>query len=311
MNKAVRLTGFGGVDMLQIQDMPVATPQSGEVLVRVAAASVNPVDFKIRQGKFPAVTADMLPITLGRDLAGTIEALGSGVGAPWSEGDAIFAHIAFDRGAQSEHVIVKLDELVAAPTSLDPVHAAAVPLAAMTAWQGLFDHGKLTGGQSVLIHGGAGGVGHLAIQFAKAKGATVYTTASAEDYDFVRELGADIAIDYENERFEEVAQDIDLVLDLAGKDMQDRSWAVLREGGMMVSTLADPDQEQAAAHKVHAAPRWMAQPNAAQLREIAGLIDAGKVKVVVTQTFPLDEIRAAQERLEKGHLRGKIVVTME
>jgi NADPH:quinone reductase-like Zn-dependent oxidoreductase len=308
MNKAVRLMRFGGVDALQIESVPIPHVQDDEVLVKVAAASVNPVDYKIRQGKFPPVSEDVLPIILGRDLAGTIEALGNSAGTIWSNGDPVFAHIGFDRGAQSEHVIVKLAELVAAPKSIDLIHAAAVPLAAMTAWQGLFDHGGLAAGQTVLIHGGAGGVGHLAIQFAKAKGATVFTTANAEDYDFVRELGADIAIDYENERFEDVARDIDLVLDLTGGATQERSWAVLREGGMLVSTVSEPDQGKAAAHKVRAAPRWMATPNAAQLREVAELIDAGKVKVVVTQTFPLDEIRGAQERLEKGHLRGKIVL---
>lgn len=308
--KAVRLLRFGDVDALQVESIPIPHPAGDEVLVRVAAASVNPVDFKIRQGEFPPVKEDMLPITLGRDLAGTIEALGTNADIGLSKGDPVFAHIGFDRGAQSEYVIVKASELVAAPKSINLLHAAAVPLAAMTAWQGLFDHGGLAAGQSVLIHGGAGGVGHLAIQFAKARGATVYATASAADYDFIRELGADIAIDYENERFEEVARDIDLVFDLAGGETQDRSWVVLREGGMLVSTLAEPDQAKATAHKVRAAPRWMAEPNAAELGEIAELIDAGKVKVVVSKTFPMRDIRAAQEQLEQGHLRGKIVLTV-
>ena len=199
---------------------------------------------------------------------------------------------------------------MAAPTSIDLVHAGAVPLAALTAWQGLFDHGELKAGQRVLIHGGAGGVGHFAVQFAKARGATVVTTAGPDDIEFVRELGADTVIDYKNERFEYVTRDFDLVLDLIGGETQDRSWAVLREGGILVSTLADPDQEQAKARKVRAAPRWMTQPIAAQLGEVAQLIDAGRVKVTVTAIYPLDQVRAAQQRLEQGHLRGKIVLTV-
>ncbi len=311
MNQAVRLTHFGGPDVVQVEAIAVPSVQDDAVLVKVAAASVNPVDYKIREGKFVAITADKLPITLGRDLAGTIAAFGGSADAKLNVGDSVFAHIGIDRGAQAEYVIVKASELVAAPRSIDLIHAAAVPLAAMTAWQGLFDQGGLKSGQRVLIHGGAGGVGHLAVQFAKAKGATVFTTAGADDLDFVRSLGADTVIDYKAERFENIARDIDLVLDLVGGETQDRSWGVLREGGMLVSTLAAPDQEKAAAHKVRAAPRWMAQPNAAQLREIAELIDAGKVKVEVAETFPLDQVRAAQQRLEQGHLRGKIVLTLE
>ena len=161
-----------------------------------------------------------------------------------SKGDAVFALIGQDRGAQSDYVVVKAVELVAAPKSIDMVRAAAVPLVAMTAWQGLFDQGGLSQGQRVLIHGGAGGVGHMAIQFAKAKGATVFATAAADDLEFVRRLGADTAIDYKSERFEDIARDIDLVFDLVAGDTQDRSWTVLREGGIMVSTLAEPDQRQ-------------------------------------------------------------------
>jgi NADPH:quinone reductase-like Zn-dependent oxidoreductase len=227
-----------------------------------------------------------------------------------SQGDPVFAFIGQDRGAQSDLVIVKAVELVGAPKSIDLFHAAAVPLAAITAWQGLFDHGGVKAGQRVLIHGGAGGVGHFAIQLAKDKGATVLTTASGRDLDFVRGLGADTAIDYKAERFEDIAKDIDVVFDLVAGETQDRSWAVLREGGIMVSTLQEPDKAKAAAHKARSAPRYTAQPNAAQLKNIADLIDTGKVKVVVSETFPIDRIQAAHERLETGGVRGKIVLTL-
>ena len=309
-SRAVRLSWFGGPDALMIDPSEVPQPQDDEVLVRVAAASVNPVDYKIREGKYPAVQEDDLPIILGRDLAGTIEAVGTRAHYMLSKGEPVFAFIGQDRGAQSDYVMVKAVELVAAPKTIDLVHAAAVPLAAITAWQGLFDHGGLAEGQSVLIHGGAGGVGHLAVQLAKAKGATVYATCGSDDVDFVRELGADTVIDYRQQRFEDVARDMDVVFDLVGGETQDRSWSVLREGGILVSTLVEPDAEKAAAHKVRAAPRYTAQPNAAQLGEVADLIDAGQVKVVVSATYPLDQVREAYDRLEKGGIRGKVVLTL-
>lgn len=310
-SRAVRLSWFGGTDALMIDPSEIPQPVDDEVLVRVKAASVNPVDYKIRQGKYPAVSETDLPIILGRDLAGTIAALGTRAHYMLSVGEPVFAFIGQDRGAQSDYVVVKAIELVGAPKGIDLAHAAAVPLAAMTAWQGLFDHGGLEAGQRVLIHGGAGGVGHFAIQFAKARGATVLTTCSGRDLDFVRALGADVAIDYAAERFEDSATDVDLVFDLIGGETQARSWTVLRAGGIMVSTLGGPDQALAAQHHARAAPRYTAQPNAAQLGEIADLIDAGKVRVEVTETFPLDQVRAAHERLEQGGIRGKIVLTLD
>lgn len=308
-SRAVRLSWFGGPEALQIDPVAIPRPQGDEVLVRVAAASVNPVDYKIREGKFPPVGEDKLPIILGRDLAGTIETAGTGASA-LSKGDAVFAHIGFDRGAQSEFVVVKAGELVAAPKSLDLIHAAAVPLAAMTAWQGLFDHGGLVAGQTVLIHGGAGGVGHLAIQFAKAKGATVLTTVGTDDVAFARSIGADTVIDYRQERFEDAARDVEVVLDLVGGETQARSFAVIREGGVLVSTIAVDDAEKGRSRGIRVPDRWMAQPNGAQLEEIAGLIDAGKVRVEVAGTFPLDRVREAYDRVETGHVRGKIVLTL-
>ncbi len=227
-----------------------------------------------------------------------------------SKGDPVFASSGRNRGGQARFVVVKAVELVAVPPFIDLVHAAGVPLATMTAWQGLFDHGGLESGQNVLIHGGAGGVGHFAIQLAKAKGATVFTTASADDLDFVRELGADIAIDYRNERFEDVASDIDVVFDLVAGETHDRSWDVLREGGIMVSTLQEPDKLKAAAHKARTAPRYTAQPNATPLKDIADLINGGKVKVVVSEIYPID-VATARQRLEEAHVRGKIVLTID
>lgn len=308
-SKSVRVHAFGGPEVLRVEPVPIPQVKDDEVLVRVAAASLNPVDYKTREGEFPPVGEDALPAILGRDLAGTIEAVGTRAHYMLRKGDPVFAFIGFDRGGQSGYVVVKALELAAAPASIDLVHAAAVPLAGMTAWQGLFDHGGLQAGQRVLIHGGAGGVGHLAVQFAKAKGATVFATAGTNDLDYVRSIGADTAIDYKNQRFEDVATDIDLVLDLVGGETQTRSFAVLRDGGTLVSTLDVAEPDKGRDRNIRVPERWLAQVNTKQLGEIAALIDAGKVKVEVAAVFPVEDASSAYERLENGHVRGKIVLT--
>lgn len=308
-SKSVRVHAFGGPEVLRVEPVPIPQAKDDEVLVRVAAASLNPVDYKTREGEFPPVGEDALPAILGRDLAGAIEAVGTRAHYMLRKGDPVFAFIGFDRGGQSGYVVVKALELAAAPASIDLVHAAAVPLAGMTAWQGLFDHGGLQAGQRVLIHGGAGGVGHLAVQFAKAKGATVFATAGTNDLDYVRSIGADTAIDYKNQRFEDVATDIDLVLDLVGGETQTRSFAVLRDGGTLVSTLDVAEPDKGRDRNIRVPERWLAQVNTKQLGEIAALIDAGKVKVEVAAVFPVEDASSAYERLEKGHVRGKIVLT--
>jgi NADPH:quinone reductase-like Zn-dependent oxidoreductase len=201
---------------------------------------------------------------------------------------------------------VKEQDLAAKPENLNFIEAAAVPLAAVTAWQGLFDHGGLRSGQHVLIHGGAGGVGHMAVQCAKARGARVSTTASKEDLEFVRSLGADQVID-KDKPFEKSVTDVDLVFDLVDGDTQERSWAVLKQGGTMVSTLSQPSEQKAKARAARA-EHYMAQPDAGELREIGALIDAGKVRPHIEAVFRLTDAGAAQRRLEAKHNRGKIVL---
>jgi NADPH:quinone reductase-like Zn-dependent oxidoreductase len=302
--KAVRIHEFGGPQVLKTDEVPIPQPKDDDLVVRVHAASANPVDYKIRSGA--VFGKDALPIALGRDVSGTIEICGTR--ANLKKGDAVYAHLGWDRGGYAEYVLVHSGEYAAKPSNIDHVRAAAVPLAAMTAWQGLFDHGGLQSGQRVLIHGGAGGVGHLAIQFAKAKGAWVATTVSHLDFDFVRELGADQAIDYKQERFEEEVHDIDLVFDLVAGETQDRSWNVLKHGGALVSTLQKPSGEKARAHDARVATNYMAQPNAAQLAEVAKLIEAGQVKPHVDRAFPLEKASEAQSYLEHQHVRGKVVL---
>lgn len=303
---AIRIHEFGGPEVLKDDTIALPQPKDDEVLVRVHASSVNPIDGKIRSGD--RGDPDKLPITLGRDLSGVIESCGTRVSG-LRAGDPVFAMLGWDRGGHAEHVVVKAVEMAPKPSNLSHAEAAAVPLAAITAWQGLVDHGGLQSGQRVLIHGGAGGVGHFAIQIAKAKGAWVATTCSGRDFEFVRGLGADQAIDYKADAFEEILKDIDLVFDLIGGETQDKSFNVLRHGGALISTLEEPDKAKALA-KAAKAMHYMATPNAAELAEIGRLIEAGKIRPVVAQTYPLADVARAEEALERGHVQGKIVLTV-
>jgi NADPH:quinone reductase-like Zn-dependent oxidoreductase len=263
------------------------------------------VDYKTRSGKYPAIKKDQLPLVLGRDISGTVEQCGSAV-SKFRKGDEVYAMLDREHGGYAEYVIVKDRDLAAKPEHLNFIEAAAVPLAAVTAWQGLFDHGDLKAGQHVLIHGGAGGVGHLAVQCAKARGARVSTTASKEDLEFVRSLGADQVID-KAAPFEKSVTNVDLVFDLVNGETQERSWAVLKQGGVMISTLSQPSAERAKARAARA-EHYVAQPDAAELREIGDLIDAGKVRPHIEAVFRLAEAGAAQRQLETKHNRGKIVL---
>jgi NADPH:quinone reductase-like Zn-dependent oxidoreductase len=216
--------------------------------------------------------------------------------------------LAPEQGGYAEFVTAKAEHCAPMPARLDFVQAAAVPLAALTAWQGLFDHGQLQSGQSVLIHGAAGGVGHFAVQFCRVRGCFVYVTASPEDRDFLRALGADEVIDYRHERFEDRMRKVDLVFDLVAGETQDRSFAVLKEGGALISTLKEPDQGKATQMHLRAAKHYMAQPNGAELAEIGKLIDMGLVMPQVTRVFPLEQAAQAERALETEHVRGKIVL---
>jgi NADPH:quinone reductase-like Zn-dependent oxidoreductase len=306
--KAVRIHEFGAVDVLKLEDLPKPSPASAEVLIQVRAAGVNPVDYKIREGLYPAVTQDKLPVTLGRDAAGVVAGIGDGV-ATLKIGDEIFVMLPQDRGGYAEWVTAPADVCARMPDALDMMQAASVPLAALTAWQGLFTHGALKGGQRVLIHGASGGVGPFAVQFAKVAGAKVFATASAETRAFVEGLGADRFIDYHAERFEDVADDVDLVYDLIGGETEERSWQVLKRGGTLISTVHQPDAAKAGAAGV-TAKRYTAQPDGQQLKEIAGLIDDGRVRVAIDKVFPLEEAAEAERHLKDDHVVGKVVLTM-
>jgi len=303
---AVRIHRYGGPEVLRYEEAPRPEPGTGEVLIRVHGAGVNPVDWKVREGYARDFLKHALPLVPGWDVSGVVEAAGPGA-TRWKPGDELYSRpdIARD-GAYAEFLVVRESEAARKPRSLDHLQAAAVPLAALTAWQALFDASGLAPGQTVLIHAAAGGVGHFAVQLAKWKGARVIGTASGSNQAFLRTLGADETIDYTTTRFEEVVRDADVVLDTMGGDTQQRSWKTLREGGILSTILAPPPEEAVPPGK--RLGYTFVQPNAEQLSEIATLIDAGKLRIVVEAVLPLPEARSAQERSQAGHVRGKIVL---
>ena len=305
--KAVCIYKYGGPDVIVYEDAPRPHPGDGDVLVRVHAAGIDPVDWKIREGHLKEMLDHTFPLVLGWDVSGVVEALGSGV-KRFKVGDEVFSRPDISRdGAYAEYIIVRESELALKPKSLDHIHAAALPLAGLTAWQTLFDAGGLAAGQRVLIHGAAGGVGHLAVQLAKWKGAQVIGTASDKNHDFLRQLGVDQVVAYQTVRFEEAVQPVDVVLDTMGGEVQARSWKALRRGGILVSIASPPSAEVAAAHGARQAFVFT-QPNAAQLAEIARLADAKKIKAIVETILPLSDATRGQELSQRGHTRGKIVL---
>ena len=266
--KTVCIYSYGGPEVLVYEDAPRPHPVVGEVLVQVHAAGINPVDWKIREGHLREMLHHTLPLVLGWDVSGVLVAVGPGV-TRLKVGDEVFSRPDISRdGAYAEFIVIKESEVALKPKSIDHIHAAALPLAGLTAWQSLFDAGGLSSGQRVLIHGASGGVGTLAVQLAKWKGARVIGTALAHNHEFLRELGVDQVIDYNTERFEEAVQPVDVILDTVGGDTQERSWKVLKPGGILVSIANPPAVETAKAHGVRQAFVFT-QPNAAQLAEFA------------------------------------------
>ena len=308
MMDVVRIDTFGSREVMKFRKFPIPSPGPNEILLKVKAASVNPVDWKIREGRYPAVKSDKLPYVLGRDVSGVVEVCGP-ESTGHQKGDEIYAMLGLDRGAYAEHVIVKANEAAPKPGSIDHLAAAGVPLAGLTAWQGLFRYGELKAGQRVLIHGGSGGVGHFAIQFAKATGAYVITTVSEKHIEFVRKIGADDVVDYKKQKFENMVREVDVVFDLIGGETRKRSWSVLKKGGILVSTMMEPFDEKTRELGVRAA-HYTVQENGEELREIRSLIDAGKVKPKISKVFDFHEVRSAHDYVENGDIEGKVVLKL-
>jgi NADPH:quinone reductase-like Zn-dependent oxidoreductase len=297
----------GGPSVLKLEDIELPKFRAGYALVQVHAASVNPVDTKIRAGKFK-LFKPTLPAILGRDLAGVVCYADKKSG--FQAADPVFGMLDYERGSYAQYAMASRRELALRPRALPEDEAACLGVAGLTAWQSLFDHGRLRKGQRVLIHGAAGGVGHLAVQLAKVRGATVIATAGSRDLAWVRSLGADQVIDYKNQRFEEKTDDIDLVLDLIGGETQERSWSVLKKrGGMIVSTLEEPSRAEARRHHARGM-RMVVKVDRGQLAEMARLVVAKKVRMHLGKVFPLGKIRAAHALVENGHVRGKVGISV-
>lgn len=306
---AMRLHKYGAPDVMTLEQVARPEPGSGEVLVRVMAAGINPIDCVTRAGNYARIWPDdPFPAIVGWDISGVVEAVGAGVTA-FKPGDAVFGMPRFPEmvAAYAEYVVAPADGLAAKPASIDHVTAASVPLAALTAWQALYEAGGLTKGQTTLIHAAAGGVGHFAVQLAKWTGATVIATASGRNEAFVNGLGADRFIDYTATDVGQAVEEIDMQLDSLGGAPRERLWGVMKKGGVLVSIkgpiAADeiiPEDIRAESIRVH--------PSADQLTQIGGLIDAGTVRVEVDTVYELADAAKAHAHVEGGHSRGKVVL---
>jgi NADPH:quinone reductase-like Zn-dependent oxidoreductase len=305
--KAIVVHEYGGPDVLRLEDAPRPEPKEDQVLIRVIATGVNPVDAHVRTGKSAKFFGTTLPFIPGYDIAGIVEKAGTKI-SKLKVGDQVYAYVSLNEGGgYAEYAVATEVEAAPKPKSLTFESAAAVPLAALTAWQALIDAAKLSPGQTVLIHGGSGGVGSFAIQIAKERGAKVIATESTANQDFLKQLGADVAIDYTKAKFEDIAKDVDVVLDTVGKDTLARSYGVVKKGGFLVSIVGQPDQAQLDRYQIQGA-RILVKPNADELVEIGRLIDAKKIIPVVSQVLPLAESAKAQEQIATRHTRGKIVL---
>ncbi len=308
--KAAVIREFGDASKLSLETVPRPVPSEGEVLVKVHAAGINPIDYKTRMGT--GVNRGWkevrFPLILGWDISGVVV---ESRASRFNPGDEVFALARFPAvaNAYAEYVTVPAQDLALKPSYLDHAHAASVPLAALTAWQALFDNAGLSAGQTVLIHAAAGGVGHLAVQLAKNAGAKVIATASTRNKEFVLSLGADQFIDYSLSKFEDLARNVDVVFHTIAAEHRPRSWSVLKKGGYLVA-ITGPVPENEGIQYGAKGKFISVRPSGAQLAEIGKLIDAGSLSITVDKIYPLDEIANAHQHVEQGHTRGKVVVTM-
>lgn len=306
--KAVQINRFGDQSVLELNDIDIPTPSANEVLIKVRSAAVNPVDWKIREGYLQPMLNHTLPLTLGWDVSGEVAAIGDQVNN-LKVGDAVYSRPDISKnGSYAEYMTAVADEVAIKPSSLTWQEAAGVPLAALTAWQSLYELTNLQADERVLIHAGSGAVGQFAIQLAKLRGAYVYTTTSSKNTSLVQNLGADKAIDYHQEDFSEL-KDIDVVFDTIGGETLANSWKTLKKGGRLVSISENPDESTAAEHGVSAFFCFV-QPNRVQLDHLSELANAGQLKVNIDSEFALHEVAKAHERSETGRAQGKIIINV-
>ena len=308
--RAVVMHEFGGPEVLRVEEVPTPEPIPTEVQVRVQAAGINPVDFKTRQGKGMAAVLGEPPLRVGWDVAGVVTAVGGGV-TRFEVGDEVFGMPWFPRqaGAYAEYVTAPSRHFAGRPHALSAIEAGALPLAGLTAWQIVVDTIRLQDGDDLLIHGAAGGVGHLAVQIAKARGATVVATARDEQAEWLRGLGADRVVDYRKERFEDHVADLDAVIDFPGA-YGERSLAALRPGGTLVSVPSgsSPELIELAKRRGQRATGFLVEPDPVGLEGLSELIEAGRLQVRVDRVFDLEEAAEAHRQAEAGHAGGKLVL---
>ena len=300
--KAVRIERYGGEEVMELVDVERPTPGEGQVLVKVKAAAVNPVDGKIRDG-LGELLGMKPPLTLGCEVAGSVET-GSG---NLAAGDEVYGYLSTHSGGYAEYAAAPASEFVSKPKQIDFDTAASVPVGALTAWQGMFDLGKLASGQRILITGASGAVGSMAVQLAKAKGAQVIGLASGKNEEFVRKFGVDEFIDYRKTKFENEVRDLDVVFDAVGGETQERAFQTLKRGGFLVSTVSPPSAEKAKEFGVTVA-MVQVMPKPEQLAEINQLLGSGKLKVRVATVLPLSEFKEALRLSASGHADGKIIL---
>lgn len=307
--KAVVIEQFGGPEVLVGKEVPKPVIEPNQVLIRLRATSVNPVDFKIRQGAM-GEAAGAFPLVLGGDAAGVVVEVGENV-SRFKVDERVFTRPR-KFGTYAEYVVADADVVSKMPKSLNFEEAAAVPLAGMTAWQSLVDHGKIKKGDKVLIHAGSGGVGIFAVQLAKHFGAEVASTASSRNRELLESLGVDHFIDYKEEDFSKILADYDLVLDTMGGEIQRKSFEILKPGGRLVSLVEKPDDQLLEKYQVTGI-QFMMEPVGSQLEQLAELADQGKLRVVIDSTFWLNEegLQQAHERSETHHAAGKIILRAE
>jgi NADPH:quinone reductase-like Zn-dependent oxidoreductase len=311
--RAVILEAFGGPEVLKLAEVPRPEPVPTEVLVHVHAAGVNPVDWKTRNGRGAAGAMGPLPLTLGWDVSGVVEQTGYGV-TRFQVGDEVFGMPRFPRqaGAYAEYLTSPARQLARKPANVGHNEAAAVPLASLTAWQAIVETAKLAAGQRILIHGAAGGVGHLAVQIAKSRGAFVVGTAKAAQHDFLRGLGADELIDYTATRFEDEVGDLDVVFDLIGGETSLRSVSTLRPGGLLIVVPSGTDQTVLgeAERRGVRATNIMVEPDYTALEQVAALVESGGLRVELDRVFALEDAAHAHEHGESRSSRGKVVLSV-
>ena len=301
---------YGGLEVLQWEDAPRPRVERGEVLIRVHAAGVNPLDWKVRAGLLNGSVQHKLPLIPGWDVSGVVDEVGPGV-SRFKKGEEVFAMSDPNRdGSYADYITVHEAAIARKPKSLFHVHAAATPVSALAAWRSLFDLGHLQSGQRILIHGGSGGVGHFAVQLAKWKGAYIIATASTKNEELLRKLRADETIDYTSQNFEDVVHNVDVVLDTIGGETQERSWRVLKKGGALISLVRPPSDQKARQFGARGI-MCSVQPDGAQLSKIAKLIDSAKLKPIIDRILPLSEARRAHELSQDGHIRGKLVLRVK